>query len=285
MNYKNLFIGAGLSLLFMLAGCSSIIMDSDSYTLREDAIIEYYQFQNKEFIEADGLFGYSLRIFEDGLFYVITLTHPESFSPKPYEEFLVTRAFLTQNEMEAFVRELTLNEFWELPEIIPDNVRTHLECEEYAMSVRIGVRYDESMPMRRLAAYMGCPSDLYDNRFNQLNDFMATQLSFLRLRETIMPGQRRARAEEPEPEPEIVPDIPVDEIPDEELPVTEEDADKTELPDEAEGEGEDTEEDSDTEGEEEQEEEDKEDDEEEDDDEDDNKEEEESEEEETEEDP
>ncbi len=160
-----------------------------NYELREDWIIEYYQFHNVSFRNPNAPFGYALYIFPDNLYYVVILRNSQDFKSRPYDKRLLTRSYITPIEMRRTEIYFERAEFDKLPAVLPVDEDDQEECRKDAPTVRIGYDDDSNGKpyITRVTSYSGCNSDALPEEFYRLQNYLANLFAQLRVRQNVSP--------------------------------------------------------------------------------------------------
>lgn len=117
------------SISMMLYSCVSLEQDG-LYNMRTDHFIEYNSFDEIKFGQIGEEQGYSIRIFQDGLVYLVLLENSSRYLHSPFEEVLRTRIYLNEQEYDEIITYLQNADVLRLPEILPADPRVALRCRE-----------------------------------------------------------------------------------------------------------------------------------------------------------
>lgn len=125
---------AGL-LLLMLAtlaglGACATTEQSGGQQLRSDYFLEYNSFDEIKLGQIGQQQGYSLRVFQDGLAYLILLENSNQYISSPFSEILQTRIYLSETEYREVIGQLENANILQLPEVLPADPRIALQCRE-----------------------------------------------------------------------------------------------------------------------------------------------------------
>lgn len=96
--------------------------------MRSDYFLEYNSFGEISFGEKGQEQGYSLRIFQDGLAYLVLLENSEQYLSAPFEEVLQTRLYLDETQYRSIIAQLENANILQLPEVLPADPRVAMRC-------------------------------------------------------------------------------------------------------------------------------------------------------------
>ncbi len=187
-----------LLLLLLITGCSStedaapqrnagISTPFMNYEMRDDWIIEYYQFHNVSFRNPNAPFGYALYIFPDNLYYVAILRNSQDFQSRPYDKRLLTRSYITPIEMRRTEIHFERAEFKDLPAVLPIKENDQQQCRQDGPTVRIGYKDNDRSYLSRTTSYTGCDPDTLPEEFHRLQGYMSDLFAQLRVRQNVAP--------------------------------------------------------------------------------------------------